>query len=147
MKYKEKLNKSKETISKHMSGKSHTILVVKDENRKPGFRLTPWCKIYPKKGNTETHLNSIKFELMSHGINYDERDNTITVSNISNCQLLLKLLDEIPEWWRRSLKMISEGKHKEPRKLLKIVKTKNANSNYKGEPKWTVDEIREEMKK
>jgi len=147
MSFKDELEESKQTIAQNMSGKSHSILVSRDETRNPGFRLAPWCKIYPKKQNKEEHLDNIKFELMSHGIGFYETNSGIVVKNISNCQLLLKLLDEIPEWWRRCLEMISEGKHRNPKNLLKIVKTKNKNSNFRGNTKWDVEKIKNVLEK
>lgn len=141
MTYDQDLLDSKNRLSKYIKSSSFSIIIGKDDNRKIGFCVIPWCKLYPKKGKSE----KIKKELLRHGIIYTEQVNTIIIKNISNCLLALKLIDGIPNWWRNVVFMIEDGKHNKKEGLLKIVKKRNQESKYNGEVKWTVESVSEAL--
>lgn len=135
-----RLLRDKKRLDNAVRKKSFTVIVERSKSRNIGFKVVPWCKLYPKR--RKEHRETLKYVLLSHGVGFSKQKGAIIVKNISNCLLLLKLVDDIPSWWRKTVFMIDSGEHKKPKNLLKIVKTKNEKSDYNGYLKWDIDSVK-----
>jgi len=87
----------------------------------------------------------LKIKLRNSGITVIDEKSSLVVKNISNCMLALRYLNP-PNWWKKVIFMIDEGKHRNNEGILKIVKKRNKENKSNNKPKWTVERVKEVLK-